>query len=204
MDDADASAAQGQARRERRWPRRREREWLRDSWDKLTALTDGLDLGPRELQTLELRWAREARHYDDLWRRQRTMHDVLGVVTIVAGLAAPLLVAIDAPDWALAVAGFVVAASSSLVGFFRYGERWRHQRQSAMLLKSEGVRFLELRAPYDAHGSHRNAFAHFIDNLERINEAQSEEYLALWSSPRPSRDAEHGELAGAAPAASDR
>jgi hypothetical protein len=98
----------------------------------------------------------------------------------------------------LAVAGFVVAASSSLVGFFRYGERWRHQRRTAMLLKSEGVRFLELRAPYDAHGSHRNAFPQFIDNLERINEAQSEEYLSLWSSPRPSRDAENG--GGAMPA----
>jgi hypothetical protein len=202
--DDDASVLLPPAGRERRWLRRREQEWLRDSWDKLTTLADGLDLGPREMQTLELRWIREARHYDDLWRRQRTMHDVLGVVTIAAGLAAPLLVAVEAPDWALAVAGFVVAASSALVGFFRYGERWRHQRMTAMLLKSEGVRFLELRAPYDAHGSHRNAFPHFIDNLERINEAQSEEYLALWSSPRPSHGETNGELAGAIPPSRDR
>lgn len=204
VDDVDASAPPGQAPREGQWLHRRERVWLRDTWDKLAALTHGLDLGPRELQTLELRWLREARHYDDLWRRQRTMHDVLGVVTIVAGLAAPVLVAVNAPDWALALAGFVVAASSSLVGFFRYGERWRHQRRTAMLLKSEGVKFLELRAPYDAHGSHQNAFPHFIENLERINEAQSEEYLALWSSPGPSRGAEDGELPGVLPASSDR
>jgi hypothetical protein len=45
--------------------RRRERAWLRESWDQLAAMADGLDLGPRETQMLELRWVREARHYDD-------------------------------------------------------------------------------------------------------------------------------------------
>jgi hypothetical protein len=164
---------------------RRERDWLRESWSELEALTQGLDLEPREMQMLELRWIAETRHYDSLWRRQRTRNDVLSVTTIVAGLAAPLLVAINAPDWALAVAGFVVAASSALVGFFRFGERWRHQRKTAMLLKAEGVRFLQLRAPYGAQGSHRSAFPHFIERLEGINEAQSEEYLALWSLRAP-------------------
>lgn len=204
VDDVDASAPSRQSPRELRWMRRRERAWLRESWDQLAALADGLDLGPREMQMLDLRWVSEARHYDELWRRQRTMHDVLGVVTIVAGLAAPLLVAINAPDWALAVAGFVVAASSSLVGFFRYGERWRHQRKTAMLLKSEGVRFLEFRSPYNAYGSHRNAFSQFIENLERINEAQSEEYLALWSLGAPSRGEQTDEVPGVTPASSHR
>jgi Protein of unknown function (DUF4231) len=194
VDDVDASAPPGQAPRELRGMRRRERAWLRESWDQLAALADGLDLTPRQMQTLDLRWVSEARHYDELWRRQRTLHDVLGVVTIVAGLAAPLLVAINAADWALAVAGFVVAASSSLVGFFRYGERWRHQRKTAMLLKSEGVRFLEFRSPYAAYRSHRDAFSEFIENLERINEAQSEEYLALWSLGAASRGEQPDEL----------
>jgi Protein of unknown function (DUF4231) len=165
--------------------RRSEPEWLRKSWDELAALARGLDLGPREKQLLELRWIDEASHYDTLWRRQRRLHDMFGVITIIAGLAAPLLVAISAPDWALAVAGFVVAGSSALVGFFRYGERWRHQRKTAMLLKSEGIRFLELRPPYGAYASHRDAFPHFIDRLEGLNEAQSEEYLSLWSLAAP-------------------
>ena len=164
---------------------RRERDWLRESWDELAALAQELDLDPQQMRMLELRWIAETRHYDALWRRQRMRNDVLGVVTIVAGLAAPVLVAVDAPDWALALAGFVVAASTALLGFFRFGERWRHQRKTAMLLKAEGVRFLELRSPYAAHRSHRSAFPHFIDRLEGINEAQSEEYLALWSLRAP-------------------
>jgi hypothetical protein len=187
VEDLDTAAPLGSARRER--------DCLRESWDELAALTQDLDLDPREMRMLELRWIAETRHYNALWRRQRTRNDVLSVVTIVAGLAAPVLVAVDAPDWALAVAGFVVAVSSALVGFFRFGERWRHQRKTAMLLKAEGVRFLELRPPYAAHGSHRSAFPHFIDRLEAINEAQSEEYLSLWSL-RASRDQQDDELPG--------
>jgi Protein of unknown function (DUF4231) len=191
VDSHDASAPPARSRRER--------DWLRQSWNELVALTHELDLEPRELRLLELRWLDEARHYEALWRRQRELHDVLGVVTIIAGLAAPLLVAVGAPDWALAAAGFVVAASSALVGFFRYGERWRHQRKTAMLLKAEGMRFLELRAPYDAYGSHRNAFPYFLNRLEGLNEAQSEEYLALWSLGAPSLGAENDERPGVAP-----
>jgi Protein of unknown function (DUF4231) len=192
--DDDASAPPGRARLGIGWPPWGERKWLRESWDQLEKFAGELDLDGRESDVLDLRWVREARHYDDLWRRQRKWHDVFGVVTIVAGLAAPLLVAVNAADWALAVAGFVVAASGSLAGFFRYGERWRHQRETAMLLKSEGITFLELRSPYDVHSSHRNAFPDFIENLERINEARSEEYLALLRQ-RSLRGAEIGEPA---------
>jgi Protein of unknown function (DUF4231) len=168
--------------------RRRERDWLCQSWAEVTRLAGELELEPREMQLLELRWLSEARHYDDLWRRQRTRADVLSVVTIIAGLAAPLLVAINAPKWGLAVAGFIVAVAGSLLALFRFGERWRHQRESAMLLKAEGIRFLELRPPYHAYGSHHAAFGYFIDRLEQVNEAQSEEYLALWMLGAPSRD----------------
>jgi Protein of unknown function (DUF4231) len=164
---------------------RSEAEWLRKSWERLAALAGELDLEPREKQLLQLRWIDEASHYDKLWRRQRRIHDAFGVLTIVSGLAAPVLVAFDAPEWTLAVAGFTVAVSSALVGFFRYGERWQHQRRTAMLLKSEGIRFLELRSPYAGYGSHRTAFPHFLDHLEELNEAQSEEYLALWRLPPP-------------------
>jgi hypothetical protein len=99
VDNIDTAAPLGSARRER--------DWLRESWDELAALTQELDLDPQQMRMLELRWMAETRHYDALWRRQRTRNDVLSVVTIVAGLAAPVLVAVDAPDWALAVAGFV-------------------------------------------------------------------------------------------------
>jgi hypothetical protein len=58
-----------------------------------------------------------------------------------------------------------------------------------MLLKAEGIRFLELRPPYREHGSHQGAFPHFLEQLERINEAQSEEYLAF-AAQRPAPDQE--------------
>jgi hypothetical protein len=159
-------------------------EWLRGSWQELRELADEVELRPRDKRLLKIRWVDETTHYDKLWRRQRRRHDVLGVVTIVAGLTVPLLVAVEAAEWALALAGFVVAVSSSLEGFFRFGERWRHQRSTAMWLKAEGIKFLELRPPYGEHGSHQDAFPHFLQRLEQINEAQSEEYLALAAQRR--------------------
>ena len=109
-------------------------------WDKLAALTHGLELGPRELQTLELRWLREARHYDDLWRRQRTMHDVLGVFTIVAGLA-PSARGGQRSDWALALAGFVVTASTRWWGSFATASAGDISA-GPRCAESEGVKFL--------------------------------------------------------------
>ena len=204
MDRADASPLAGEQSRGRDRFRSRERGWLHESWNRLAGLAHELDLDARDMEILEVRWLAEAEHYDNLWRHQRTRNDALGVITIVAGLATPVLVAVDAPDWGLAVAGFVVAAASSLLGFFRYGERWRHQRKTAMLLKAEGVRFIERRPPYDAHPSHQAAFPQFIENLERINEAQSEEYLALLSLEAQPRADDDGGSSGSRRASTGR
>jgi hypothetical protein len=164
-----------------------EGKWLRRAWQELSELANEVELSPWEKRLLKIRWVDETSHYDKLWRRQRRRHDLLGVVTIVAGLTVPLLVAVEAAEWALAVAGFVVAVSSSLEGFFRFGQRWRHQRSTAILLKAEGMRFLELRDPYGRHGSHQAAFPFFLAQLEQINDSQSEEYLAL-AAQRPAPD----------------
>jgi hypothetical protein len=58
-----------------------------------------------------------------------------------------------------------------------------------MVLNAEGIRFLELCPPYREHGSHQDAVPHFLEHLEQINEAQSEEYLAL-AAQRPAPDQE--------------
>lgn len=174
----------------RRRSRRSEELWLERSWAELTDLLHAVELDEADLKLLRVRWLREAQHYDELWREKRVAFSVLGMLTVAAGLATPLFAAFDLPKWSLALAGFVAALAGATEGFFRFGDRWRRQRHTAMLLKAEGLRFLEMRPPYRRWGSHKRAFAPFIDRLERINEAESEEYLTLLSRELESRDTE--------------
>jgi hypothetical protein len=164
-----------------RWPGSRERDWLEEASRKLHEFADGLDLSEEQNKLLMMRWFGEANHYDELWRRQRVTYYAFGVITIVVSLSIPFLVAVSAPDWCVALAGVVVGISTALEGFFRLGDRWRHLRRTAMLISAEGIRFLELRQPYAQDESHREAFPRFLETVERINEAQSEDYVALLS-----------------------
>jgi hypothetical protein len=163
------------------WPGSRERDWLAVASQKLREFAEGLDLSDQQKKLLMMRWFEEANHYDELWRRQRLTYYALGVTTIVVSLSIPFLVAVSAPGWCVALAGVVVGVSTALEGFFRLGDRWRHLRRTAMLIHTEGIRFLELRKPYAQAGSHREAFPRFLETVERINETQSEDYVALLS-----------------------
>jgi hypothetical protein len=167
--------------RRARWPGGRERDWLAEASRNLREFADGLDLSEEQKKLLIMRWFEEANHYDELWRRQRVTYYALGVITIVVSLSIPFLVAVSAPGWCVALAGVVVGVSTALEGFFRLGDRWRHLRRTAMLVHAEGIRFLELRQPYAQAGSHRAAFPRFLETVERINETQSEDYVALLS-----------------------
>jgi hypothetical protein len=157
---------------------RLEDRWLRESWKRHKELVDQLELGDEQRAVLEVRWFEEAKHYDEVWRRRRLAYLVFGCLTIVASLSVPLLAGLDAAKWSLAAAGFVAALAGALEGFFNFGERWRQQRLTAVLIKDEGLRFIELRPPYEDL-THREAFPLFTDRLERLNQAQSQAYLAV-------------------------
>jgi len=165
-----------------RWFGGRERAWLTDASRKLDDFAEQrLGLRKEQEELLEMRLFDETRHYDQLWRSQRRVYYTLGVITIVVSLSIPFLVAVDAPGWCVALAGVVVGVSTALEGFFRLGDRWRHLRRTSMAIHAEGIRFLELRQPYAQAGTHQAAFPSFLENVERINEAQSEDYVALLS-----------------------
>jgi Protein of unknown function (DUF4231) len=165
----------------RRWWRSQEARWLDDSWEQLAQLVEELELEGAEKRMIRLRWFDESRHYDRLWRAHRRPYYVLRTLTITGATATAFLAALEVADVWLQLAGFTAALSAALEGIFGFGDRWRHQRRTAMALKAEGLRFIELRPPYRIKGGHAQAYPDFIDRLERLNEEESEVYLALFA-----------------------
>ena len=56
--------------------------------------------------------------------------------------------------------------SAAVEGFFRYGERWRHYRRTAELLKTEGWQFLQLTGHYRRHIAHGSAYPLFASRID--------------------------------------
>lgn len=176
----DSSDARPSRRRRSGW-RSEEARWLDDSWEQLAQLVDELELDDAKKRMIRLRWFEESQHYDRLWRAHRRPYYFFRTLTITGATATAFLAALEVPDVWLQLAGFTAALAAALEGIFGFGDRWRHQRRTAMALKAEGLRFIELRPPYRSQGGHAEAYPDFIDRLERLNEEESEVYLALFA-----------------------
>ena len=70
-----------------------------------------------------------------------------------------------------------MAVSAAVEGFFRYGERWRHYRRTAELLKTEGWQFLQLTGHYRRHAAHALAYPLFASRVEDILQQDVDAYI---------------------------
>ena len=103
------------------------------------------------------------------------------LATVVGGVIVPALVSIslagagrfDAQlDFVLRLLTFIVSAvvavTASVEGFFHFGERWRHYRVNAELLKSEGWQYLTQSGGYRRMDEPNQAFQTFAARVEEI------------------------------------
>lgn len=61
--------------------------------------------------------------------------------------------------------------------FFRYGERWRHYRRTAELLKAEGWQFFQLTGHYRQYNAHASAYRLFASRVEDIMQQDVDAYI---------------------------
>jgi hypothetical protein len=106
------------------------------------------------------------------------------LLTILGGVTVPALVTLNlngpvrAPlSWATFAVSLLVAISAAVEGFFRYGERWRHYRRTAELLKTEGWQFLQLTGHYRRHAAHALAYPLFASRVEDILQQDVDAYI---------------------------
>ncbi len=83
----------------------------------------------------------------------------------------------------------MVAAAVGLDGFFHYGERWRHFRRTAELLKTEGWLFIEGGGRYKQYQHrrdfHERVFPLFATKVEELVRRDVEVYLTRIVQEKP-------------------
>jgi hypothetical protein len=142
---------------------------------KFDAQIDQLELDPVQRAYLSERVLGELAFLGKRARRAQRHYYVLRLVTILGGVAIPALVGLEMGDqawtnrvrWLVFGLGLVVASAAALEEFFRWGERWRHYRRQAELLRGEGWAYLTLSGPtYQQFDSHAAAFRTFVAATE--------------------------------------
>ena len=154
---------------------------LKYNFDQLIAQ---LRLSELRRQFLRSRWLDQLVWVESRATHNRDRYFFWRLITIIGGVLVPALVtlqlngpAITAITWTTFAVSLLVAISAAVEGFFRYGERWRHYRRTAELLKTEGWQFLQLTGHYRRHLAHGSAYPLFASRIEDILQQDVDAYV---------------------------
>jgi Protein of unknown function (DUF4231) len=153
---------------------------------ELAAQFAQLGLATVQQAYLSDRWLAQVRYLGRAARRAQRRHYALRLIAILGGVVVPSLIGLNVGDgardvvrWLAFGLGLLVAAAVALEEFFRYGERWRHYRQQAELLRGEGWAFLELAGPaYRRYDTHAEAFRPFVARAEEASRQEVGVFIA--------------------------
>jgi hypothetical protein len=104
----------------------------------------------------------------------------LRIPAIVLAAVVPALVAANiGPGWRVVtvIFGITVAAATAVEHFVSAGEKWRHYRQAAEIMKSETWLFVELADRYAAYTTHQKALPTFTSAIETMVRADVRDYV---------------------------
>jgi hypothetical protein len=159
-------------------------------YHQLERVISHLDLHEDKKEWMKDRWLEQVRWFDRKAVAASKRHYALRVLAIVGGVLIPPLVSVQSLNhhwkaWAGGAAfaiSLVVAGSVGLDELFRWGDRWRHYRRTAELLKIEGWLFIEGAWRYKAHQQrhdfHERFFSLFASKVEDLVRHDVEVYLS--------------------------
>lgn len=154
---------------------------LKADFDQLIAQ---LRLSELRRQFLRSRWLDQLVWVEGRATHNRDRYFFWRLITIISGVLVPALVTLQLNGsattpvtWATFAISLLVAISAAVEGFFRYGERWRHYRRTAELLKTEGWQFLQLTGHYRRHIAHATAYPLFASRVEDILQQDVDAYV---------------------------
>lgn len=159
------------------------------SKQSLEELIDVLDLTDLQKRFLRSRWLEQLLWMGTRTKSARNWYYTLRLTTIIGGVIVPVLVVLNTSNnsldknfapavrWLTVGVSAVVAVSSAVEEFFHYGDRWRHYRQTAESLKTQGWQFSQLCGLYGSYNSHQEAFPNFAAQVEGILQRDVEVYV---------------------------
>jgi Protein of unknown function (DUF4231) len=167
--------------------------------ESLERVISTLGMEKEKKEWMRDRWLDQVLWFDKKAAQANTRHSSLHVVAISGGVLVPALVTIasrpgESPALKLAretafVVSLLVAIAVGLDSFFHFGERWRHFRRTAELLKTEGWLFIEGGGRYKAHqhlpNFHDRFFPYFATKVEELIRRDVEIYLTRIVQEQP-------------------
>jgi hypothetical protein len=152
-------------------------EWLKKD---LNSLIDALDLDDLKRHFLKSRWLDQVLWMEGKANTNQRRYYILRLTSIIGGIIVPALVSLNlvsenSRSFVQAITiilSLIVAISVSLEEFFRFGDRWRHYRQTVESLKMEGWNFFQLAGNYQNYANHLDAYRDFA---ARVDELQKHE-----------------------------
>jgi TRPM family ion channel/uncharacterized protein DUF4231 len=156
-------------------------DWLRADFN---GLIGELRLSELRRRFLQSRWLDQLLWVEGRANHNRNRYYFWRLITILGGVTVPALVTfnLNGParppfTWATFAVSLLVAISAAVEGFFRYGERWRHYRRTAELLKTEGWQFFQLTGHYRRHTAHATAYPVFASRVEDVLQQDIDAYI---------------------------
>ncbi|MGH2416137.1 MAG: DUF4231 domain-containing protein [Microcystaceae cyanobacterium] len=151
----------------------------------LEKLIETLELSDLQKHFLRSRWLEQVSWMGERAKQARNWYYRLRLTAIIGGIIVPILVGLNINDrnvalsvrWSTVGLSGVVAISSALEEFFRYGDRWRHYRHTSESLKTQGWQFSQLSGLYSDYKSHQEAFSNFATHIEDILQRDVEVYV---------------------------
>lgn len=161
---------------------------------ELTALIDGLsfkDDDEMPKRFLKSRWLDQLIWMDKASRKNQNYYYIFRLSCIVGGVLIPALVSIDADgtmggvfQFLTVVLSLVVAVSAAVEEFFHFGERWRHYRRMAEILKGEGWSFFQRSGNYRKYDRHADAYPEFAGRVEEIFQKEVQVFITKVSKEK--------------------
>jgi hypothetical protein len=156
------------------------------------------ELSDLRKQFLRSRWLDQTLWMEARASRARNSYYILRLTAIVGGVIIPTLVSLSLEGqpaiWlrgAVFAISLAVAISGAVEGFFRYGDRWRHYRQTAETLKSEGWEFFQLSSHYSRYQNLAEAYPRFAGWVEDVIRHDVEAYISQVVREKEEKQQEH-------------
>lgn len=139
-------------------------------------LIDGLELSEMQKHFMRFRWLEQVLGMEAKHQKNQLWYYTMRLVAIIGGIVVPALISLNIYGAAILVS-LLVAISVAGDEFFHFGERCRHYRRTAELLKIQAWQFFQLSGPYQSMPSHGTAYPLFAGKVERTLRNEANVYL---------------------------